>query len=52
MQEGDAIDKELTKKEDALIQSLEELSNAAQKLNALKSDLDAFIHHKNITKND
>ncbi len=50
MQEGDAIDKELTKKEDALIQSLEELSNAAQKLKALKTDLDAFIHHKNITK--
>ena len=50
MQEGDAIDKELTKKEDALIQSLEELSNAAQNLNALKTDLDAFIHHKNITK--
>jgi len=52
MQEGDAIDKELTKKEDALIQSLEELSNAAQKLKALKTDLDAFIHHKNITKTD
>jgi len=48
MQEGDAIDKELTKKEDALIQSLEELSNAAQKLKALKADLDAFIRHKNI----
>ncbi len=52
MQEGDAIDKELTKKEDALIQSLEELSNSAQKLKALKTDLDAFIHHKNITKKD
>ncbi len=52
MQEGDVIDKELTKKEDALIQSLEELSNAAQKLKALKTDLDAFIHHKNITKTD
>jgi len=52
MQEGDAIDKELTKKEDALIQSLEELSNAAQKLKALKTDLDAFIYHKNITKDD
>ena len=52
MQEGDTIDKELTKKEDALIQSLEELSSSAQKLKALKSDLDSLIHHKNITKND
>ena len=52
MQEDDAIDKELTKKEDALIQSLEELSSSAQKLKALKSDLDELIHHKNITKND
>ncbi len=52
MQEGDAIDKELTKKEDALIQSLEELSSSAQKLKALKADLDSFIYHKNITKND
>ena len=52
MQEDDAIDKELTKKEDALIQSLEELSSSAQKLKALKSDLDTLIYHKNITKND
>ena len=52
MDEDDTIDRELTKKEDALIESLEELSNAAQKLKALKTDLDAFIHHKNITKMD
>ena len=52
MQEGDAIDKELTKKEDALIQSLEELSSSAQKLKELKTDLDKLIYHKNITKDD
>ena len=52
MQEGDGIDKELTKKEDALIQSLEELSSSAQKLKALKSDLDSLVYHKNITKSD
>ena len=52
MQEGDAIDKELTKKEDALIQSLEELSSCAQNLNALKADLDKLIYHKNITNSD
>ncbi len=52
MQEGETIDKELTKKEDALIQSLEELSSSAQKLKALKVDLDRLIHHKNITRND
>ncbi len=51
MQEGEAIDKELTKKEDALIQSLEELSSSAQKLKALKTDLDKLVYHKNITKN-
>ncbi len=51
MQEGDAIDKALTKKEDALIQSLEELSSSAQKLKALKTDLDKLVYHKNITKN-
>ena len=52
MEEGDEIDKELTKKEDALIQSLEELSSSAQKLKALKTDLDELVYHKNITKND
>ena len=36
-------DKELRKKEDAVIQSLEELSSAAIKLKNLKNDLDALI---------
>jgi hypothetical protein len=41
------IDKELTKKEDTLIQSLEELTSCAQKLQNLKVDLDNLIsHHK------
>ena len=49
MQEGESIDKVLAKKEDALIESLEELSSSAQKLKALKKDLDLLIHHKNIS---
>ncbi len=49
MQEGERIDKVLAKKEDALIESLEELSSSAQKLKALKKDLDLLIHHKNIS---
>ncbi|MGB6020559.1 MAG: hypothetical protein WBF77_13285 [Sulfurimonadaceae bacterium] len=40
MEEDSEIDKELTKKEDALIHSFEELANSAQKLKELKSDLD------------
>ena len=39
-------DKELTKKEDALIQSLEELTNSAQNLKNLKMDLDNIISHQ------
>ena len=49
MQEGDTVDKALAKKEDALIESLEALSSSAQKLKALKKDLEALIHHKNIS---
>ncbi len=39
------INKELTKKEDALIQSLEELTSSTQKLKNLKVDLDNLISH-------
>jgi hypothetical protein len=43
------LDKELTKKEDALIQSLEELTTSAQNLQNLKKDLDNLSsHHKSI----
>ena len=38
-------DKELRKKEDAIIQSLEELSSTAQGLKNLKDDLDNLISH-------
>jgi len=41
-------DKELTKKEDVLIQSLEELTSSAQKLKKLKVDFDNLISHQNI----
>jgi len=40
MQEDKNIDKEMTKKEDTLIQSLEELTTSAKKLKELKTDLD------------
>ncbi|MDD2789471.1 MAG: hypothetical protein PHU40_02275 [Sulfurimonas sp.] len=43
MQEDDAMDKELTKKEDVLIQSLEELTLSTSKLKNLKKDLDNLI---------
>ena len=46
MQENKEFDKELTKKEDALIQSLEELTTSAQKLKDLKINLDNLIAHK------
>jgi hypothetical protein len=45
-----ARDKELRKKEDAVIQSLEELSNATRKLKNLKDDLDNLISHSVQTK--
>lgn len=43
-------DKELRKKEDAVIQSLEELSTATRKLKYLKDDLDNLISHSVQTK--
>lgn len=48
MQEDQVIDKELTKKEDALIQSLEELTSSAKKLENLKVDLDSLISNYNL----
>ena len=39
-------DKELRKKEDAVIQSLEELSSTARGLKNLKNDLDNLISHQ------
>jgi len=45
-----ARDKELRKKEDAVIQSLEELSTATRKLKNLKDDLDNLISHSIQTK--
>jgi methyl-accepting chemotaxis protein len=45
-----ARDKELRKKEDAVIQSLEELSTTTRKLKNLKDDLDNLISHSVQTK--
>jgi len=45
MQEDKEFDKELTKKEDAIIQSLEELISSIQKLKNLKLDLDNLISY-------
>ena len=50
MEENNSIDKDLTKKEDALIQSLEELTTAAQNLKNLKLDLDNLISLHNSNK--
>ncbi len=47
MDEDSNIDKNLTKKEDALIQSLEELTTSAQQLQSLKINLDNLITHTN-----
>ena len=47
MQDDKKIDKELTKKEDAIIQSLEELTTSSQHLKELKIDLDNLISHHN-----
>ncbi len=44
------IDKELMKKEDAVIHSLEELSSTTRGLKNLKNDLDNLISHQNINK--
>lgn len=45
MEENDKIDTELNKKEDALIQSLEELTTSSQKLKKLKKDLKNLLQH-------
>ncbi len=50
MDENNEIDKELTKKEDVLIQSLEELTTSAQQLKALKTDLNYLTTQHNINK--
>mgnify|MGYP000271024511 FL=1 len=44
----DSADKELTKKEDAIIHSLEELSSTARGLKTLKDDLDNLISHSKL----
>jgi len=46
MDDNKEIDRELTKKEDALIQSLEELTTTASKLKNLKADLDNLTSSK------
>jgi len=51
MDEDESIDKELTKKEDALIQSLEELTSSTLKLENLKSDLDKLVAYSNLKHN-
>ena len=51
MDEDESIDKELTKKEDALIQSLEELTSSTLKLQNLKSDLDNLVSSHNLKHN-
>lgn len=51
MDEDESIDKELTKKEDALIQSLEELTSSTHKLKNLKSDLDKLVSNYNLKRN-
>ncbi len=52
VEEDKVFDKELTKKEDAVIQSLEELTTSTYKLKALKKDLDNLvsIHNNNPTR--
>ncbi len=47
MEDNNTLDKELTKKEDAIIQSLEELTSSAQHLKDLKNDLQKLISYKN-----
>jgi len=48
MDENNEFDKNLAKKEDAIIQSLEELSTSSQSLQALKNDLQQLISHHNL----
>ncbi len=47
MEDDKELDKDLTKKEDAIIQSLEELTTSSQHLRELKIDLDNLISHHN-----
>ena len=46
MEEGREFDKQMTQKEDTLIQTLEELSRSSKRLEDLKIDLDNFLIHK------
>ena len=48
MDNNEDIDKDLTKKEDALIQSLEELTSSTLKLENLKADLFNLTSHQNL----
>jgi len=50
MNESDTIDTELTKKEDAVIESLEELISTRTHLQDLKKDLDSLITHSKLKK--
>lgn len=50
MQDNKTINKDLTKKEDVVIQSLEELTSAAESLKALKTDLYSLINHSYLHK--
>jgi len=47
MENNKELDKDLTKKEDIIIQSLEELTTSAQNLRELKIDLDNLNSHNN-----
>jgi len=47
MENNKELDKDLTKKEDVIIQSLEELTTSAQNLRELKIDLDNLNSHNN-----
>jgi len=47
MDENNSIDIDMAKKEDAVIQSLEELINLNEKLNNLKEDLEELVKNKN-----
>ncbi len=50
MEENSEVDRELTKREDTLIQSLEELTTSAQNLKALKEALHNLTSHSNLKK--
>jgi hypothetical protein len=46
MNDDEQFSKNMTKREDALIQTLEELTTSAQKLKNLKIDLENFLKSK------